>query len=88
MTEEAPEKKRLFEPNLGLWDRVARAVVASAIVVAWYLGYIPADIAIAALILAAALLANGVMGKCGLYALFGFSTCKVKPHKAKHPHKK
>ena len=77
----APEKKRLIEPNLALWDRVARAVVASVIVVCWYEGYIPADIAIAALLLAGALLVNGIMGKCGLYALLGFSTCKIKPPK-------
>lgn len=77
---DAPEKKRfLSEPNLALWDRIVRAAVASAIAVAWYLGYIPADIAMAALILAGALLVNGLMGRCGLYALMGFSTCKIKP---------
>ena len=78
---DAPEKKRFLEPNLALWDRVIRAAVASAIVVAWYEGWIPADIAIGALILAGALLVNGILGKCGLYAMLGFSTCKVKPPK-------
>ena len=84
---DAPEKKSFLEPNLALWDRVARAAVASVIVIAWYEGWLPADMAIAALILAGALLVNGIVGKCGLYALMGFSTCNVKPHKAKHSKK-
>lgn len=84
---DAPEKKSLLEPNLALWDRIARAAIASVIVVAWYEGWLPADMAIAALVLAGALMVNGIMGKCGIYALMGFSTCKVKPHKAKHSKK-
>lgn len=78
------EKKGFWaEPNLALWDRVVRAAVASAIAIAWYLGYIPADIATAALIIAGALLANGIFGRCGIYALLGFSTCPVPPRKTK-----
>lgn len=83
MTKDTEKKGFLSEPNLALWDRIARAVVASAICVAWYLGYIPADIAMLSLILAGALLVNGIMGKCGLYALLGFSTCKIKQPKEK-----
>lgn len=79
---DTPEKKRLLpEPNLALWDRLARAVVASAIAIAWYEGYIPADIAMAALIIAGALFVNGLMGKCWLYGMLGISTCKIKPPK-------
>jgi hypothetical protein len=81
MTKTTEKKGFLSEPNLALWDRIARAVVASAIAVAWYLGYIPADIAMLSLLLAGALLVNGIMGKCGLYAMLGFSTCKVKKPK-------
>jgi hypothetical protein len=78
------EKKGLFsEPNLALWDRILRAAVAAAIAIAWYLGYIPADIAVGLLIFAGLMLANGIFGKCGVYALLGFSTCKVKPQKKK-----
>ena len=63
-------------------NRTSRCgTVASAIVVAWYESWIPADIAIGALILAGALLVNGIMGKCGLYAMLGFSTCKIRPPK-------
>jgi hypothetical protein len=78
------EKKGLFsEPNLATWDRALRIGVAAVIALAWAAGYIPADIAIGLLVLAGALLVNGVMGKCGLYALLGFSTCKIKKPKEK-----
>ncbi|MEZ0224599.1 MAG: DUF2892 domain-containing protein [Alphaproteobacteria bacterium] len=84
MTKTTEKKGFLSEPNLALWDRIVRAAVASAIAVAWYLGYIPADIAVLSLMLAGALLVNGVMGRCGLYAMLGFSTCKIKkPKEAK-----
>jgi hypothetical protein len=82
MTKTTEKKGFMSEPNLALWDRILRATVASAIAVAWYLGYIPADIATLCLVLAGALLVNGVMGRCGLYALLGFSTCKMKKPKA------
>lgn len=85
MTKTTEKKGFLSEPNLALWDRIVRAAVASAIAVVWYLGYIPADIAIAALVFSGLLLANGLFGRCGIYALMGFSTCKIK--KPKEPKK-
>ena len=81
MADTGEKKRSLVEPNLALWDRIARAVVAAAIAVAWLKGYIPADVAYIALLLGGALLVNGLFGRCALYSLIGFSTCKIPKRK-------
>ncbi|MCX4186272.1 DUF2892 domain-containing protein [Methylophaga sp. OBS4] len=65
--------------NLGNVDRLLRIAVGTAIIVAtlyyqsWWV------------LLGLALLINGLTGRCGAYALFGFSTanksCDVPEHK-------
>lgn len=57
-----------MKKNLANWDRLLRSIVGTVIIVIalyyqswWFL-------------LGAALLLNGLTGRCGGYALFGFST--------------
>ena len=77
------ERKFAVTRNLATWDRILRVVVAVALVAFWYLGYIPADWAIALLAIAGALTVNAMMGVCGLYSLFGINTCRVPDNKVK-----
>jgi hypothetical protein len=58
----------MMKKNLGNWDRFLRIVIGTVIIAValyyqswWFL-------------LGAALLLNGLTGRCGAYALFGFST--------------
>lgn len=57
-----------MQKNLGRWDRLLRIIVGTAIIVvalnyqSWWA------------LLGLALLLNGLTGRCGGYALFGFST--------------
>lgn len=61
--------------NLAHWDRALRVVLGCAMLGYWaftgFTGYLWP-------ILGVALLVNAAMGRCGAYALFGFSTCPVK----------
>ena len=64
-----------MKQNLGSWDRRLRIVLGVVIIAvsiyyhSWWA------------ILGIGLLVNGLMGFCGVYALLGISTCKVKPDK-------
>lgn len=64
--------------NLALWDRLLRVAVGVALLALWCLDVLSSWLWP---ILAGALLANALVGRCGLYAAVGFSTCKLPPHK-------
>ncbi|MCX4191116.1 DUF2892 domain-containing protein [Methylophaga sp. OBS1] len=59
-----------MQKNLANWDRLLRIFIGAAIIVialyhqSWWA------------LLGLALILNGVTGRCGGYALFGFSTAK------------
>ncbi|WP_292437860.1 DUF2892 domain-containing protein [Methylophaga sp.] len=65
-----------MQKNLANWDRLLRIVIGTAIIVvalyyqSWWA------------LLGLALVLNGVTGRCGGYALFGFSTAKACDTKA------
>ena len=60
-----------MQKNLADWDRLLRIIVGTAIIVialyyqSWWA------------LLGLALVLNGVTGRCGGYALFGFSTARA-----------
>ena len=66
-----------FEPNVGKWDRAFR--VASGVLVAaagWLVGA-PVWAAAALTLFGVAWLLTGVVSRCGIYYILGYSTC---PH--------
>ncbi|HRI75963.1 MAG TPA: DUF2892 domain-containing protein [Alphaproteobacteria bacterium] len=63
--------------NLGTADRVLRALVAVIIGFLWYRGIITGWPAVVLMMVAGGLLLNSLMGRCGLYAALGLSTCKI-----------
>lgn len=65
--------------NLARWDRVLRVVLAGLLVALWWRGVVTGWAGILAMVLAGGLLLNAAMGRCGLYAAFGFSTCPLPP---------
>lgn len=65
-----------MKPNEGTADRVIRAVIAIvAAIAAWQT---TGALSIILWILAAVMALTAVTGFCGLYRLFGISTCKVR----------
>jgi hypothetical protein len=63
--------------NLGTADRVLRALAAVGIVALWWLDVIVGWPAVFLMMAAGALLLNSIMGRCGLYAALGLSTCSL-----------
>jgi hypothetical protein len=67
----------MLKQNESTLDRVVRVVIG---VVAFLVGmYVLKGVAqTIALVISAIALVTGAVGFCGLYAIFGISTCKVK----------
>jgi len=65
--------------NLGPLDRGLRAFAAAAIATLWWYDVINGWPAIFLMMMAGALLLNSAMGRCGLYAALGLSTCPLPP---------
>lgn len=73
-------KKILSIPrNLGPLDRALRAFAAVAIAALWWFDVINGWLAVFLMMAAGALLLNSIMGRCGLYAALGISTCPLPP---------
>lgn len=68
-----------MKKNMGSIDRIIRIVIAIIITGLYFGGVITGVWATVLLVLAGALLLTSVVSFCGLYTLFGFSTCPVKP---------
>ncbi|HCS22195.1 MAG TPA: DUF2892 domain-containing protein [Rhodospirillaceae bacterium] len=63
--------------NLGTADRILRAVGAVIIGFLWWRGIITGWPAVVLMMMAGGLLLNSLVGRCGLYAALGLSTCKI-----------
>jgi hypothetical protein len=63
--------------NLANWDRWLRVAVAAGLIGLWWAAVLTSWLGIAAMVLAGGLLLNAAMGRCGLYAALGFSTCPL-----------
>jgi hypothetical protein len=65
-----------MQKNEGTIDRIIRVALAVILGVLYYAGAVSGTIGAVILVLAIILLITGVMGWCGIYALFGISTIK------------
>jgi hypothetical protein len=64
--------------NVGIFDRVLRIVLALVVAVLIYMGTLSGTAAIVLGVIGGIFLITGLVGSCGLYTLFGISSCKVK----------
>ena len=70
-----------MKKNIGSIDKVIRFLVAALIAVLFFTKVITGTIGIILLVFAGILVLTALMGFCGLYSLFGISTCKVQEKK-------
>jgi uncharacterized membrane protein HdeD (DUF308 family) len=66
-----------FDRNVGTPDRIFRLLSGGALMGAgWYLG-LPLSASIVMSVFGLMWLATGVLSRCSIYYLFGYSTCPV-----------
>ncbi len=70
-----------MKKNVGSIDKVIRFLVAALIAVLFFTKVITGTIGIILLVFAGILVLTALVGFCGLYSLFGISTCKVQEKK-------
>ena len=66
-----------MKKNIGNADRIIRVLIAVLVAVLYFTKIISGTAGIVLLILAGILLITSVTGFCGIYTLFGISTCKT-----------
>lgn len=64
--------------NVGSFDRILRIVLALVLAGLYFSGTVTGTVGLVLVILGAVFLLTGVLGWCGLYTIFGISTCPVK----------
>ena len=64
-----------FDNNVGPRDRVFRLVSGAATAAAGWLLHAPPGVAVGLSIAGAAWMATGILSKCSIYYLLGYSTC-------------
>lgn len=67
-----------MKKNIGMTDRIIRLIIAAIIAILYATEVISGTIGIVLLIIAAILIFTSIFSFCGLYTLFGISTCKLK----------
>ncbi|MFO7827357.1 MAG: DUF2892 domain-containing protein [Bacteroidales bacterium] len=67
-----------MKKNIGIADRIIRIIIALTIGVLFFTEVITGTLGIILLIVGAILLLTAIINFCGLYTLFGFSTCPMK----------
>lgn len=70
--------KVIMNKNIGTTDKIIRLIVAALIAVLYLTNVISGTAGIVLLVLAIVLVATSLVSFCGVYALFGLSTCKVR----------
>ena len=58
-------------------DRILRAIVGAALLIAWIAGWVSGTLAAVLGIVGLVLVATAIVGFCPLYRVFGISTCPV-----------
>lgn len=66
-----------IKQNEGVTDRIIRVIIGSVALVAGYF-WLGGTVQTLAYIVGAISLVTGLVGYCGLYSIFGISTCKTK----------
>ncbi|MBX2980199.1 MAG: DUF2892 domain-containing protein [Flavobacteriales bacterium] len=64
--------------NVGSFDRILRIVLALVFAGLYFSGTVTGTVGLVLVILGAVFLLTAVLGWCGLYTIFGISTCPVK----------
>ena len=70
--------KVIRNKNIGTTDKIIRIIVAALIAVLYLTNVISGTAGVVLLALAIVLVATSLVSFCGIYALFGLSTCKVR----------
>ncbi len=67
-----------MKPNVGNTDKIVRYVIAAVALYLYFGGIATGSLGIVALVVAAIAIVTSLFSFCGLYALTGMSTCKMK----------
>jgi hypothetical protein len=67
-----------MKTNVGTLDRVLRIALAIVFSVLYFTGTVEGTLGVALLVLGGVFVLTAVLGWCGLYAIFGMSTCPAK----------
>ncbi len=70
-----------MKKNIGNTDKLIRLLFALLVAVLYFFGVIPNTLAIILGILALIMVVTSMVSFCGLYTIFGISTCKSKEGK-------
>lgn len=71
-----------MKKNVGSIDRWVRIILALVFAGLYFGGVVTGTVGIVLLVLGGVFLVTGLMNWCGLYALVGLSTCKLKEPKS------
>lgn len=64
-----------MKPNIGTTDKIIRFIIAAVIAVLYFTNVIQGALGLILLIAAGALVITSLISFCGLYTIFGISTC-------------
>ena len=67
-----------MKKNMGNTDRLIRIAISAVLLIVSLLELLPTTLNALALIVSAMLILTSFTSFCGLYALFGWNTCKIK----------
>jgi len=67
-----------MKKNMGNTDRLIRIAIASVLLIVSLADLFPSTLNVVALLVAVILVLTSFTSFCGLYALFGWNTCKLK----------
>jgi hypothetical protein len=66
-----------FERNVGAIDRIGRIAIGAALAFLPWITPIPKGLDYAAMAVGAMVAASGLLARCSLYYLLGYSTCPI-----------
>ena len=66
-----------MKKNMGKIDRIVRALLVLIVIGLYYSNTISGTLAVVLLVGAAVFLFTSFVGWCGVYSIFGITTCKV-----------
>jgi hypothetical protein len=64
-----------MKKNMGSVDKIIRVVIASIIVILYFMGFLTGTLGIVLIILAAVFVLTSLISICPLYSIFGLKTC-------------
>ncbi len=67
-----------MKSNIGTTDKIIRFIIAAVIAILFFTNVIQGTLGIILLIFAGILVVTSLVSFCGLYTIFGISTCKRK----------